>query len=168
MPMREQHYYYAGGERIPLRPDRMHVAVDVKAAARARVGRKIAGILKKSPSLRRDVHLVEKRQLPKATMERLEAAAAVMPVFRHKDALVVVQPEIRVETTDASQARSLKAFLAKSDVDAEVIQDKAGRHTVRPASGRGEDALVLANRLHEEANVDLAQARFIRVVPRPG
>jgi hypothetical protein len=165
--MGEQHYYYAGGNRIPLRLDRKHIAVDVKAAAQARVDRKIAGVLKKAPSLRRDVHLVEKRQLPKGALEHLEAAAVVMPVFRHEDALVVVQPEIRVETTTASQARSLKKFLAKSDVDAEVFQDKAGRHTVRPASGRGEDALVLANRLHEEARVDLAQARFIRMVPRP-
>jgi hypothetical protein len=36
---------------------------------------------------------------------------------------------------------------------------------LKPASGRGEEALELANHVSEQVNPDAAQARFLRIVP---
>jgi len=89
----------------------------------------------------------------------------VHPVFRSEDgSRVVVLPEVRVEASDPEKL----AELGRSLTTARITQESADRLVIEPDSGRGADALALANTLAESADADLAQARFLRVVTRPG
>jgi hypothetical protein len=86
------------------------------------------------------------------------------PVFRAEDgSLVAVLPEVRVESTDPKVLDEVAA-----SVGAATVERSEERLVIRPDSGRGEDALAIANQVHEAFDVDVAQARFRRVVPRPG
>ena len=87
------------------------------------------------------------------------------PVFRAEDgSLLAVLPEVRVECADPQ----VLDRVADSLEGATVAERSEERLVIRPDSGRGEDALAIANHVHEAYDVDVAQARFRRVVPRPG
>jgi hypothetical protein len=95
----------------------------------------------------------------------LAEGAPDAPVFRAEDgSLVAVLPEVRVECADPAV---LDAVVASLD-DTLVVDRSEERLVLAPGSGRGEDALALANTLAETFDLDVAQARFRRVVPRPG
>jgi hypothetical protein len=79
--------------------------------------------------------------------------------------LLVVLPEVRVETTDPAKEQRLYDLVKQSD--AVVAEAKRGRFVIRPSSGRGIDALALANRVVERVKPDIAQVRFVHIVPRP-
>jgi hypothetical protein len=84
----------------------------------------------------------------------------VHPVLRTDDGtLLAVLPEVRVEGDPDQLAR-----LAAGPPRAEVAERDDGRLVLRPSSGRGADALALANALHESGAVTLAQPRFLRIV----
>jgi hypothetical protein len=86
------------------------------------------------------------------------------PVYRAEDgSLVAVLPEVRVECADPEVLDRVAASL-----EAATVERSEERLVIRPDSGRGEDALAIANHLHDAYGVDVAQARFRRVVPRPG
>jgi hypothetical protein len=82
-------------------------------------------------------------------------------VYRTEDgSLVAVLPEVRVEAPPA-------ALSEIADRPGAHVTDRTDdRITLRPDSGRGEDALALANEL-AEAGADVSQPRFVRVVGRP-
>ena len=81
------------------------------------------------------------------------------PVYRAEGALVVVLPEVRVEGEDEARL----AELVNAVAGAHVAEHAQGRVVAVPDSGRGEDALAIANELAESPDADLAQA-----VPRHG
>ena len=86
------------------------------------------------------------------------------PVFRAEDgSLVAVLPEVRVE----SEKPEVLDAVAASLTGAAVTERTDERLVITPESGRGEDALALANHLAESFDLDVSQARFRRVVPRP-
>jgi len=90
--------------------------------------------------------------------------AGEAPVYRAEDgSLVAVLPEVRVESEDPSVLEEVTSSLR----DARVTLRTEERLVIVPDSGRGEDALALANRLAESFDLAVAQARFRRVVPRP-
>jgi hypothetical protein len=59
----------------------------------------------------------------------------------------------------------VRSAIAPVDSNAVIDESKPGRFVVKPSSGRGADALDLANRLAEELKPEAAQARFIEITP---
>ena len=85
--------------------------------------------------------------------------------FRAEDgSLITVLPEVRVECEDPAVLDAVSSSLR----DARVTQRTDERLVIEPTSGRGEDALALANHLAESFDLEVAQARFRRIIPRPG
>jgi len=160
-------YYYAGGKRIPLELDREHVAVDVGVVESREGKRPDPAAVEGAEELRSGLYLVEKSSLSADIRRRLDQEDALLPVFLYEDALVVVLPEVRVEIA-AGDETEVHRFLEQSDVPNQILADKGNRLVVRPDSGRGEDALRLANELQESVPVEMAQARFLRKVPKRG
>jgi hypothetical protein len=158
-------YYYAGGKRIPLELDRKHVAVDVRAVE-SRAGRRPdPATVEGAEELRSGLYLMEKSSLSADSRRRLDQEDALLPVFLYEDALVVVLPEVRVEIA-AGDETEVHRFLEQADVPNQILTDRGNHLVVRPDSGRGEDALRLANDLQESVPVEMAQARFLRKVPK--
>jgi hypothetical protein len=161
-------YYYDNGSQVPLEPAD-EVAVDLHSADAADVPRAVLGSLKKhGHQLRSGVVMLGRDEVAGDVVDALDQAGALHPVFRAEDgALLVVLPEIRLEAADKTEATKIRRWLESADVDSEVVRDAGERLVVRPTSGRGVDALDLANRIVEEVQPRLAQARFLRIVPRP-
>lgn len=160
-------YYYAGGERVALESALDLVAVDA-SIVEARGSSAAKRALSKARPLRAGLRLAETESLPKDVVDELGRQNALLPVLRFGTDLVVVLPEVRVEESRPEKVRALErwAETAKGRVHCEgAFED--GRVALRPTSGRGEDALAIANELHERLAPELAQARFVRVVRRP-
>jgi hypothetical protein len=101
--------------------------------------------------------------------QALDKAGALQPVYRSVDgALVVVLPEVRIELADTAQGKELRAYLESFELGSEVLRDTGEQVVLRPTSNRGDDALNLANAIEEAVHPPLSQARFVRIVPRPG
>ncbi len=153
-------YYYAGGEKIELTPADDLFAVEsgdtgTVAGASRETGRALTGNLR----------LVTKDERPK--VKGLVGSKLKYPVFRAEGAIVVVLPEVRVEESRKGQRAKLDKWLAKHSDDVTVVSRDDDRLVLSPASGSGADALKMANDLAEEIGPEMAQARFIRVTPRP-
>lgn len=167
-------YYWARAEKVPLE-DTSLVAVDVPAAKRARLwGGELEDAAAGAGARRADdLVLVPAAELPAELHDRLREAGAVQPVFGHDDTLLVVLPEVRVEAGDDDTAAAVSSAVRDYAAGVAVEEPTPGRFVLRPRSGRGEDALELANHVYERARPDASQARFLRVVtgkdpPAPG
>lgn len=160
-------YYFAGGERIALRADPQHVGVDLGRATSLPKRRQTA-LRKVGRPLRGDVVLLECSAVPDAEQAQLDADGALLPAYHADDSTIVVLPEVRVELRDPKQVSDLRRRLERAGVDRKSIRARGGRVSFAPRSGRAEDALRLANDLYEELEPAASQARFLRVVPRPG
>jgi len=75
-------------------------------------------------------------------------------------------PEVRVEFDPDQHAAALKAA-AGSSVPMSVVESAPDRLSLRPESGKGEDALDLANDIHERLGSVTSSVRMLRVVPHP-
>jgi hypothetical protein len=104
--------------------------------------------------------------MPDKVLRSLEKRAAVQPVFRYHDAILVVMPEVRVELAKG-QRKKLESLVSAGALRSQIEIDSNGNLVLRPVSGKGTDALALANVLHEKIGPPLAQARFLRVVRSP-
>ena len=165
----DSHYTYGDdGEQIELRPADK-IAVDLEAAGTADLpAGVIADLRRQSDPLRGSVVLLRSDDLAAAVVDALESVGALHPVYTSEDgALLVVLPEVRVEVEDEAQAAKLRKHLDKTG-SVEVVRDTGELLVLRPTSHRGDDALELANDITEFVDPPLAQARFLRVVPRPG
>jgi hypothetical protein len=116
--------------------------------------------------LNRDVLLVQRAFVSGPQLEALEHAGAVHPVFRHGTSLTVVLPEVRVEDPSPRRRQAVHQWLRKNADVAEIVHEQGDRIDLQPTSGRGADALDLANRLTEEVGPELAQARLLHIVER--
>jgi hypothetical protein len=163
----DAYYYDADGSQVRLHASDAF-AVDWGAAEKASVpAGDLAALREHGTELRGDVAMVPASAVPTPVEEALDAAGALHPVFRSDDgALVVVLPEVRVEAADAAQAAKVREVV--DSTDSEMVRDTGEQLVVRPTSQRGADALTLANRIEEEVHPLMTQARFLRVVPRPG
>jgi|HubBroStandDraft_2_1064218.scaffolds.fasta_scaffold463910_1 hypothetical protein len=158
-------YYYANGERIALELDPEYVAVNLSrstAGLRATFDR----LKKRASSPVRDMALVRRDELSPDDQGALDAAGAIQPVYRHGSAMIVVLPEVRVDIEKAERPE-LISFVKNGSVPAAIEQDERGRLVLRPMSGSGADALALANGVHETLHPKVAQASFLRVIPKP-
>ena len=163
------YYHYAAGERVPLIIERDWLAVDSRRLDSAEFAKRRQSALRNgSKALNRDVFLVKRKAVPALELAFLERIGAIHPVFRSKGALVVALPEVRVEESTPRRLKALRDWLEQHGDMAEVVQERGGRIDLRPTSGRGLDALTLANLLSEQVGPEMAQTRFLRVVERMG
>jgi len=158
-------YYYAGGKKVALEADPVHVAVDrAVAEAAGLAGNALGGL----PDLRSGVVLSEKSSFGQEALSALRGAGALRPVFRHEKALLVALPEVRVEYDDPTQRNAVKKLLASDFHDASISDETDDRLIVRPSSGDARDALRMANEIFEHAHPAAASVRFVQFIPKPG
>jgi len=162
-------FYWAGGRKVPLTAS-ADVAIDLDSGAGAQLAEdSLAALRDGGRRLTSSLLLVPRSAAVAALGEEGASARGVHPVFHSEDgSLVVVLPQVRVEGSDPERLAALGRSLTTAAVPAHVTDQTAERLTLEPDSGRGEDALALANTLAESPDTDLAQARFLRVVRRPG
>lgn len=159
-------YYYAGGERIQLERDPATVGVLLDhAATRALPSKVLSSVRRQGHALRSGIVIVPSSAIPSMVRQGLDAEGALLPVFVHGQARILVLPEVRVESKDPQQVSAIRRFLA-SEVEAGAIEEQGTRLTFRPRSGRAEDALEIASRVEEQMHPVASQARFVRIVPR--
>jgi hypothetical protein len=160
-------YYYASGRKIELEDDNDHVAVDRAVAQKAGLASQVAASADASgPG--GGVVLAQRSTLSKGTLSTLRKAGALQPVYKRDRAVVVAMPEVRVEFDTPAQRRTILQVLAKiRSPSHEIVTNTDDRIVIRPTSGRGDDALHIANEIYERAHPAAASVRFIQFVPRP-
>jgi len=160
-----KNYYYVGGRKIELELDDEHVAVNrAVAEAAGLTGRAIGSGL---PDLRSGVMLSVKSSLGDNLLEALHIAGALLPVFRHDQAVLVALPEVRVEYDDLTQRNAVKKLLASDFRDAAISEETDDRLTVNLRSGNAQDALTMANEIFEHAHPAASSVRFVQFIPTP-
>lgn len=159
-------YYYANGHRVPLHRDPTRIAVNTSFKPKADVEEWKAA-LAHGRMLPGGVCLVNSSELTTALLHNLDLAGAVHPVFADDSATLVVLPEVRVEVSPAGK-KSVQGLLDRSATPGAITEERDEMLVIRPSSGRGEDALRLANELEESSPAPrMAQARFVRLISRP-
>lgn len=156
-------YYWAGGEKVVLHATD-EVCLDLDASPLRGLDAAVQKDLRaKGRPLTGALWVVDRPEAEAVLGKAIDSDAGVHPVYRAEGALVVVLPEVRLEGEDESRL----AELVNAVSGAHVAEHTQGRVVAVPDSGRGEDALAIANELAESPETELAQARFLRVVPRP-
>jgi virulence-associated protein VagC len=157
-------YYYSNGHRVPLERDVTRVAVNTSTGPFVSEVRKVIGNAIPLPG---GWVFIKRSRIPAGLMNRLTESGGVQPVFVEGKSTVVALPEVRVVVTKSSR-RSVLNALEHSPVAASITEDSLDKLVVRPTSGSGDDALRLANHLAESKPTPrVAQARFLRISPRP-
>jgi hypothetical protein len=160
-------YYWAGGDKVPLAAD-SRVAVD-ETRARAQDlwdGELADATASDGQAVRDGLVMLPADAVSAPLRERLDRAGALVPVYRSEDSIVMVLPEVRMETGSAAGTSDVRSAIGRIDSAASVQEPTPGRLIVTPSSGRGADALNIANRITEELRPDVAQARFLRITPQ--
>lgn len=162
-------YYYAGGERVELVRDDALLAFDGESLHESSLDEHVRTlVVSASRPVSSGIRIVDRAALPASAVQQLEKAGVLQPVFRCQGAILIVLPEVRVEESRAGgPQRKLVEWLEGHTNEVSVESDEDGRTTLRPRSGSGGDALQIANALAEKVEPELAQARFLRIVPRP-
>jgi hypothetical protein len=161
-------YYYASGQRVELETDDEHVAVDRNAARRAGLEQQVATV----PAVAGQsgaVVVTPRSALSAEALATLRKAGAVQPVYRRGRGTLVPLPEVRVEFDNPGQRQAVQKFLAadRTMPRHSVVDDSDDRLVIRPASGRGDDALTIANEIYEHAHPAASSVRFLQFVPKP-
>jgi hypothetical protein len=160
-------YYYADGKRVALEPDPDHVAIDLRLAASRPLHLSVEKLKPRMSVLPGGgVAVVPRALVPKQILAELESIGALQPVYRASGARIVTYPEVRVEV-ESGRREAVVSAIQESGIPTEVGSEEHGKMVLRPKSGRGVDALSLANFIYERAHPPMAQARFMRIVPRP-
>ena len=162
----ESFYYGHEGEVVRLRPS-PNVAVDL-AQVNVALADEVAGLVTEDQAVKGSIYLVSESDLDSEIGQELDDAGALHPAYLTDDATtIIVLPEVRVEASTVSTGSGVREAIESGELEAELAEDRGYRLKPRPASGRGQDALHLANQLHERIGPDTAQARFLRITPRP-
>jgi hypothetical protein len=159
-------YYWADGQKVSLDPD-PHIAVNQDDAARHGLWEGELSEVADSDGndLGNGLVIVPENAVSEELRGRLDETGSSAPVYRKDNSLIAVLPEVRMETASGTTAQQVRSAIAPVDSDAVIDESKPGRFVVKPSSGRGADALDLANRLAEELKPEAAQARFIEITP---
>lgn len=125
--------------------------------------------VRERPPVRGEMRLIETAGLAPGLRSELEACAALHPVLRQAGARLIVLPEVRLEPRDADAAQALRADVEAGTPRASV-EDLSGAAVptlvLRPLSGRGADALALAEAWRGRPGVAAVAPRLLRVVSR--
>ena len=153
-------YYYADGKQVRLSPDPDHLAVNLRRIDRERI-KDLRG------TVVGDVAIFPAAAVPKPLRDSFLDAGALLPVYRAGGAQITVLPEVRVELSGKKQHPALQSAIRSSGIQASVEPMDDNSFVLRPQSESGGDALSLANFVHEHVRPRMAQARFLRIVPKP-
>jgi len=161
-------YYYAGRERVPLELDGDYVAINMGHAKARGLDPEFVASIRPHMSVLPGGGLVvvPTAVVPETIRAGLEKAGTLQPVYRSGAARMVPYPEVRVHV-EPGEKRKLLSTVKASKIPADVSPEDHGDIVLRPRSGSGEDALALANFVYEKTRPEMAQARFVRIVPRP-
>lgn len=191
MPKQEvrERFYYADGEKIELVPSRRFVAVEPRGELEEAeaVAARIAGAAADAPGGGRVIDLPEHNivVIALADAERDETAASVdraksaiesedevsagPPVYETagepgQEALIPVGEVIVKFKAEVDEGKARKV-LERQRLDVERVDyPEPGSYLVRVPSG--EDAVAVANRLHESDEVEYAEPNFVILTPR--
>lgn len=159
-------YYYAAGRRVRIAVEARMVAIDRERARRAGLrprARSKAG----TRGLPGELLLLERETLAPSLAASLERAGALRTVYRRGETLLVPLPEIRVEWETAPAGADLRRLLERLPHAVEVIRLADACLQLDVRSGRGEDALEVANHLYEDAGIAGVSVRLVQVTPTP-
>ncbi|QDU35825.1 hypothetical protein Mal4_01070 [Maioricimonas rarisocia] len=163
-----ENYYYAKGKRVPLARSADLVAIEDRAPEVCGLDdRECARLKSASRPLRGGVSLIERKDLGEQLEQQFGERQLLRPVFEAEGALLVPLPEIRIEESRPQQTEQLEVWLKEHAASAKVVKRRPGRMVLEPTSGDAEAALDLANQVHEQVDPEMAESRFIRVVPSP-
>lgn len=160
-------FYYAGGRKVELDRDEEYVAIVQEAAHRAGLDTQVETASKASPRRGGGVVLAERSALDEKTLASLRDAGALQPVYRNNQAVMVALPEVRVEFDTAEQRHAVMDVLAdRHALPHEISESTDYSLIVQPASGKGDDALKIANEIQQRGHPAAASVRFIQFVPK--
>ena len=160
-------YYYAGGRKVELEADPEHIAVDQQAALQAGLDTEVIASRAGLPRAGSRFLLAQRSEVREDMLESLRKAGALQPVYRRNQAVIVALPEVRIELDNPNQRRAVMNALAKRRSQLAITDETDDRLVIRPTSGRGEDALEIANYIYERAHPAAASVRFVQLVPKP-
>lgn len=161
-------YYYAGGQKIPLEPVKDLVALRGSAAtAVSSTMEKAASKSPRSMELMDGMSLVDVSDVPATDLQKFSTAGDAQPVYQAGSTMMIPLPEVCVEPANDSQKKSVNKLLKGLGDRARVETGKYGQITVHLTSGRGDDAVQLANEIHEQIDSGVASPRFMQVTSSP-
>jgi hypothetical protein len=149
-----QLFYFADGKKVALKPVKDLIAQSDSA----------------DDPLPKSVTLTPREPVKEADSETtgVKNALPQYPVYTSGESgYMVALPEVRVQEQCVEPSPKFAAWLAKNEDRIEVVGQKRGQTIIRPLSGKGEDAIQIANEIYEEIEPAMSQPRFLRVVDRP-
>lgn len=161
-------YFYASGVQIPIERDESQVAFvtgKLEPGLRSRLDALAAKVGRSLPG--------QVVVLPTGALDAVDSEATAKPgarqtVYRRGKELLVPLPEVRVEFDDEAELHATLEALAGTPHPVDVVDQSDFRLVLTPRSGSADDALDVANFLHEMARPALAAVRFLHFVPKPG
>lgn len=159
-------FYYAEGKRVPLAEERRYRVLTEVALERLVVEEPDRRrVRERARSLPGGLLLVDLDQIPKPIADALASDASLSTVFRHGRELIHVLPEIAVASSDPSALAAARRLL--EGAQAEVQGKRDDEFVARLPAASGAEILELAGRVFDQAHPEMAQPRFLRVLPRP-
>ena len=160
-------YYYANGQKIKLEPVDEFRAIDPhRIRSGTKLRRDVEKLIRDTGSRAyRNVSIVPTEAVPVEMSEELSTRNAFQPVYKRGDSMMIFLPEVRIEEDRPEYRKKIQSMLKKLEPDLSIDQ-RSYRTKVKPKSGRGADALDLANEIQETVAPDFVQARMLRVTPR--
>lgn len=163
MPGVTARYFYAGGKKHSLRPERAWWAVNATLAK----SKGFAASESQTRVLPGGMILVPRGEVPTRDVETLEQAGALQSVYSSGGTIAIPLPEVRIEFDKRSQHDAALAALERAAFDQKMLSDRDGVIVVSLVSGRGDDALDLANYVYESARPAASAARMVQIVRKP-
>ncbi len=167
MPSKVTQYYYAGGEKIPLHRVTHLVALRGQIPVKGVAATKLDSKKRWSMPLTNGLSLVDSDGLAQEDLAKFASPGDMQPVYTCGNTIMVPLPEVSVEAVDETKKKSLAKLLQKMGDRARVEQGKYGQMIVHLTSGKGDDAVELANLIHEKIRPELAAPRFMQVTSSP-
>jgi hypothetical protein len=160
-------YYYAGRKRIELDVDPERIGVDGERAKSVGLKKALSCAADLGTEIAGNVYVVPRSALSQKDLAQLADAGALRNVYRVGKTMALPMPEVRVEFAKGRKAAALAA-VKSAGVATKIDEESNERLVLRPNSGSGDDALMLANFIYENARPATASARMVQVMPRPG
>ena len=165
-------HYKAGGTSVELTPHEGVIGIDTTKLSGKAGSALLSALQKQLQPIGRGIALVSREKLSNDLARKLEGLDAVVPVFESDGATLVALPEVRVEgPTGAKVGTSIaraRRWLKGRSKRVKVVTDEPERLVVQVSSGRGEDAVALADEIAEKVSRVTATPRFIRLTRHPG
>lgn len=160
-------YYYASGRKVELESaDEFRAFESNKIRSGTKLSKEIDALVEDAGvHTYRNIVIVPTEAIPDRLSASLAKRDAFQPVYRHGETILVFLPEVRIEDDRPEYRKKIQSMLDEMAPDLKVDQ-RTYRAKVVPKSGRGTDALDLANQIQEKISPDFVQARMLRVAPK--